>query len=511
MSNLLCDICNTMFKGPKLKQSRSGGGVVIIKHLKSLEQLQSGIKAGCAVCAALGRRVASKSVQLETLSSFNSGYLIYDFGLPGHTTFLLTWEIDGQVETAGLGFGLLPLGAIIQHLCQPKSATFNSDAAIQLMRGWLGTCLDQHQKCTQCGKDSEQFQLPTRLLDAGVLGSKGCRLVLTNSDSVSGGYLTLSHSWGSSPFLQLKSETMSALTAGIPTHELPATFRDAVFIAHQLGIRCMWIDSLCIQQDSEEDWVREAPTMWHVYGFALINIVAGHSEGPEDGLFPPRDISSVESLIVKSKWDDQLKTNYLLWNKSALRDDFESTPLTQRGWVFQERLLAPRILQFGKMQVYWRCSELFATEAWPQGVHFATGEALRFGTGLDALDKKASMEIPPISKWPQVAVNTASEEPVAAWERLVAKYSNTKLTYGEDKLVALSGIAKLFQQMFKDRYLAGLWWSPFARLLCWRRDDHQDKEARVRPDYRAPSDAPHFALGGVLGRSSRRKCRTARE
>ncbi|KAJ4229236.1 hypothetical protein NW759_003962 [Fusarium solani] len=227
--------------------------------------------------------------------------------------------------------------------------------------------------------------------------------------------------------------------------------------------------------------------MRHVYGFAIINIVAGHSNGPEDGLFPPRDLSSVESVIIGSKWDDHPETNYLLWDESALQDDFESAPLTQRGWVFQERLLAPRILQFGKRQVYWRCSELFANEAWPQGVRFATGEALRFGTDLDALDDKACMEIPPVSKWRQVPVNTTSQEPVAVWERLVTQYSQSELTYGEDKLVALSGVAKLFQQTFKDRYLAGIWSSPFARLLCWSRDDRQEKEARARPDYRAPS------------------------
>ncbi|RSL55827.1 hypothetical protein CEP53_006959 [Fusarium sp. AF-6] len=160
--------------------------------------------------------------------------------------------------------------------------------------------------------------------------------------------------------------------------------------------------------------------MRQVYGFATVNIVAGHSESPEGGLFSSRDLSSVESLIVESKWDDQPEGNYLLWDELALQQDFESAPLTQRGWVFQERLLAPRILQF-----------------------------------------------------------------VAVWERLIIQYSQTELTYGEDKLVALSGVAKLFQQTFKDRYLAGMWWSTFPRLLCWRRG--WEKEATVRPDYRAPS------------------------
>ncbi|EEU34183.1 uncharacterized protein NECHADRAFT_85399 [Fusarium vanettenii 77-13-4] len=403
MSNLLCDICSAIFKGPKPERSRAGEAPAVFDHLKSLEQLQSGICTGCVVCTGLARRVASKSTGLETLDSFTSGYLFFDFGHPGHITFLLTWKIDGKVENGVLDFNLLPL----------------------------------------------------------------------SSESVSGGYVTLSHRWGSSPFLQLNLETMNALTAGIPIHELPATFQDAIYIAQQL--------------DSREDWIREAPTMRNVYGFAVVNIVAGHSDGPQDGLFPPRNLASVESVVVQSKWDNQIKTNYLLWDESALQDDFESAPLTQRGWVFQERLLAPRILQFGKRQVYWRCSELFASEAWPQGVRSATGKALRLGTDLDALDEKACMEIPPISKWRQLAANTVSQEPVAIWERLVAQYSRTKLTFGDDKLVALSGVAKLFQQTFKDRYLAGVWWSPSARLLCWSRDDRRETGVVTRPDYRAPS------------------------
>ncbi|KAM0438516.1 hypothetical protein ACHAPT_001265, partial [Fusarium lateritium] len=227
--------------------------------------------------------------------------------------------------------------------------------------------------------------------------------------------------------------------------------------------------------------------MRHVYGFATVNIVAGHSDGPKDGLFRPRDPALVESIVVRTKWDDQPEMDYLLWDEPAIRDDFEFAPLTYRGWVFQERLLAPRILQFDKLQVYWRCSELFASETWPQGVCSTSGEVLRFGTDLDALDRKATMEMQPFQKRRYLADNATSQEPAIVWERLVSQYSRSELTLAEDKLVALSGVAKLFRQAFGDRYLAGLWWSPLARLLCWSRDTFEDNEARVRPDYRAPS------------------------
>lgn len=269
--------------------------------------------------------------------------------------------------------------------------------------------------------------------------------------------------------------------------DLPATFRDAIFIARQLDIRYLWIDSLCIQQDSTKDWIKESPTMRHVYGFATLNIVAGHSHGPEDGLFNARGSFNSDTITVRSNWDDSTNADYLLWDKQALDDDFEFAPLTQRGWVFQERLLAPRILQFGKNQVYWRCSKLFACEMWPQGVCSLEGNHVRFGADLDGLDGNARMEIPSLEDSTEEPIVFLSKGPLAQWERLVCEYSHTELTYSKDRLVALSGVAKLFQQTFGGEYLAGLWRKPLVRLLCWCRDDEKERQPRKKPEYRAPS------------------------
>ncbi|KAL7758422.1 hypothetical protein ACKLNR_010849 [Fusarium oxysporum f. sp. zingiberi] len=228
--------------------------------------------------------------------------------------------------------------------------------------------------------------------------------------------------------------------------------------------------------------------MRYVYGCATLNIVAGHSTGPEDGLLYPRNPSLSESFTVTSAWDDEAETELLLWDESVLKGDFENAPLTHRGWVFQERLLAPRLLQFGKIQVYWRCSELFACESWPQGAHTAKGEVLRIGTDLDGLSKEGSMKIQPFQRVdPYADLSLISKDPVVMWENLISQYSTSKLTYPKDKLVALSGVAELFRQSYGDRYLAGLWQLALPRLLCWSRGYNDDKNLIARPDYRAPS------------------------
>ncbi|RSM05391.1 hypothetical protein CDV31_009629 [Fusarium ambrosium] len=303
-------------------------------------------------------------------------------------------------------------------------------------------------------------------------------------ESLKNGYVTLSHRWGSAPFLQLNDDTKQDLEAGMPIMKLPATFRDAVSIAHRLDIQYLWIDSLCIKQDCHNDWLEEAPRMQHIYGGAAINIVAGHSNGPESGLFHARDSHLVESFITQAEWNDCPPQQYLIWNETEFKSDFTSAPLTRRGWVFQERLLAPRILQFSKMQMYWRCSELFACESWPFGASSSEqGYAVRYGPDLDDLELGPSSDITTLRD---------QRNQTRKWELLVMQYSACDLTKPQDKLIALSGVANLFRNVTGDQYVAGLWRSALPRLLCWERhignSDETQKARGARPAaYRAPS------------------------
>ncbi|KAI8713815.1 HET domain-containing protein [Fusarium sp. LHS14.1] len=419
MTSLLCFVCQSIFRGKKIEHSRGKGHYHYTPHHQSLDSLHSGASVGCVLCEQLACHLASKVNALENLEWLKSGRLLYDYDRPGQIEFRFQFkERNAKDHRFGhfFRFGVVPLS-------------------------------------------SED--------------SKKCQLIETNCVSVSGAYITLSHRWDFSDFLKLESETMKSLKDGQLICDLPATFRDAIFVAQQL--------------DCREDWVKESPTMRHVYGFATLNIVAGHSRGPGDGLFNTRESSKLDSIIVRSNWDDNTNADYLLWDKPALDGDFEFAPLTKRGWVFQERLLAPRILQFGKKQVYWKCSQLFACEMWPQGVRSFEGNLLRFGADLDGLDGNGRMEIPSLEDSTEIPIIFLSKGPVAHWERLVSEYSRTELTRSEDRLVALSGVAKLFQQTFADDYLAGLWRTPLERLLCWCRDEEKEQDPRERPEYRAPS------------------------
>ncbi|KAH6998817.1 heterokaryon incompatibility protein-domain-containing protein [Ilyonectria sp. MPI-CAGE-AT-0026] len=133
---------------------------------------------------------------------------------------------------------------------------------------------------------------PDRVLDLG--GSLESTIRLLETRNQPGYYACLSHRWGSAQPLRILSRNKETFQQGIPMVMLPKTFQDAVSTRQRLSIRYLWIDSLCIVQDSDEEWQRK---------------------------------SSKTATIFENAYH----TNW---------------PLLTRAWVFQERLLSPQILHF---------------------------------------------------------------------------------------------------------------------------------------------------------------------
>lgn len=73
------------------------------------------------------------------------------------------------------------------------------------------------------------------------------------------------------------------MQAGIGFESLPALFQDAIVTTQKLGIQYLWIDSLCIIQDSEDDWQAESAKMGSVYRNAKVTIAASVLQGQLSG------------------------------------------------------------------------------------------------------------------------------------------------------------------------------------------------------------------------------------
>jgi hypothetical protein len=106
----------------------------------------------------------------------------------------------------------------------------------------------------------------------------------SSKTAVSGPFVSLSHCWGGAEILKLTTTNISVLKGDISFLQLPKTFQDAIQVVRTLGIRYIWIDSLCIIQNSDQDWHKEASAMLKVYKHALFNIAATASTNSCGGL-----------------------------------------------------------------------------------------------------------------------------------------------------------------------------------------------------------------------------------
>jgi hypothetical protein len=81
-------------------------------------------------------------------------------------------------------------------------------------------------------------------------------------------FAALSYCWGSSAQLMTTKRNLAARHSYLDVAALPKTLQDALIVARGLGLEYIWIDSLCIVQDDEQDWAREASCMFDTYSCA---------------------------------------------------------------------------------------------------------------------------------------------------------------------------------------------------------------------------------------------------
>lgn len=344
---------------------------------------------------------------------------------------------------------------------------------MDLAYNWYHFCQNNHPRCNRQKKHRDW--LPSRLLDIGGQEDSLWKLVVVSEDRITPApYATLSYRWGINQSLRLLSSTFQNFRQGNRISDLPKTFREAITVTRRFGFRYLWIDALCIIQDSREDFEREIPSMRSVYSNSACTLAASASEDPNGGLFRARDATVVAPGVIRAPSRASSDGNYYIfdidyWNRQILNG-----PLHRRGWVFQERLLSPRIVYFSKSQVLWECFTELKCEGFPHGI-----PEFQSVKNLDPLWKMA--EPPSQSSQRSVTMSTLA---LQLWSSLVREYSNCLLTNRDDKLPAFSGVADHFGETTGDQYLAGLWRLRILQLLDWW---VSQPCKRLSSEYRAPS------------------------
>jgi hypothetical protein len=378
----------------------------------------------------------------------------------------------------------------------------SSSAHAELARYWLDQCSAKHVKC----RESRSDHIPTRLLCLDSADDTGCvRLYKTSCEDAGLGYCTLSHCWGgANDILTLTTQNISSLSNSIKIEHLPRTFRDAITVTKTLGLDYLWIDSLCIIQDSPDDWSREAAAMGTIYENATCTISATVGRDPHAGCFAKRDPLAFLPCKLAGAPGDTVSA-YGHESYQTDKDEIsivKHTHLYTRGWVMQERLLSARILYFTSFGIFWACRVGDASESNYDGrgvqaserSHFDGRMKPIFGNFVDSLEEHDDGTFNFSQTYAEKAIKYSRQldawdvnSPVRFsdfWFGIVGEYTECGLSKGEDKLIAISAIAQKIGIVSGFRYLAGLWEQTLEFDLKW----YVRGEVQPRPSpYRAPT------------------------
>ena len=370
-----------------------------------------------------------------------------------------------------------------------------SPRSLTIARVWLDHCVKTHgQSCRPSHTPAKPTweHMPTRILDVASSDTEVYLRVPTEARPEDGRYVALSHCWGidGTPFLTTRANLQQRME-GIKLDELPPTFREAVTITKQLGLKHLWIDSLCIIQRDLEDWQIESAKMSSVYQDAYLVLGAAAGLSDAQGFVGPRKRGKMVSLptnistpitvqLLPPYGDGRASGRRWICRGGSAPDPLAAEPVTQRAWCLQERYLPMRALQYGSHQMFWECEKMKASEEGDVVGQNATylKNLCANGTARHSVFKRGEN------------TSTASESVDAKWSEwyhMVESYSSRDITSPEDRLPAVAGLAKAVASVTGERdYMAGLWKTGLLEGLIWHRKDSKTT-LRVPASYIAPS------------------------
>jgi hypothetical protein len=310
--------------------------------------------------------------------------------------------------------------------------------------------------------------------------------MLVEGASLLGPYVALSHQWGDAELPKTTLANIQQRRRSISRAALSKTIQDAISIVRELGFRYLWIDVLCIIQDSESDWLNQSATMGDVFRSAVLTLAVADSKDHSEGIFRPRQAQCVRPIRFEDfrmsrrirSWFDGEGCLYLIPGTQKVAQGVRPRgPLDSRGWILQEQMLSPRILYYGRGELFWECIELSASESCPVSACLLSDDNSAESWAFRLLRKT-------ISASADMAV--AESRVQDAWMEFVKNYSARTHTYQSDKFVAIEGILSSMGRIYDDPIVAGMWKRNLWRQLTWWMEAPQSGSNRS-PRFTAPS------------------------
>ncbi|RTE75699.1 hypothetical protein BHE90_009823 [Fusarium euwallaceae] len=429
----LCYRCNTV---------DSSNSRLVIEY--PLDHLREGAGA-CKLCTLLFQAVknsqgSGSSASLPNMVSFHRKGSVLSLGSGGPAVLSLC---------AGPASSMNLLTDIQRGV--PMLNESRSPERFNLLRRFLRYCDEQHHSCMP----EHTGSMPARLIDV-----KDLRLVDTENLSPKERYAALS--WSRRVGWNVLEALRTQLVHEFDFASLPLTIQDAVIVTKSLGIKFLWIDSLCIIQDEEESWKREVRSMGNIFRNAYCTIAATSARDLSDGFLrprPPRNFVSLYNpegiaISVCEQIDD-------------FQGDVENVPLNEWVGTFRERVMSRRIIHFAENQFYWQCGD---------GIHCETLTKMSRPFNFLLQDPNST--------------NTSSLERVRSGFRvsqmLYELFSRLELRWPSDRLEEIAEVESFLARDAQTTAAYGLFDGDMARGLLWRRADIKAL-VPIRPSVECPS------------------------
>ncbi|KAI1760993.1 heterokaryon incompatibility protein-domain-containing protein [Hypoxylon sp. FL1150] len=355
-----------------------------------------------------------------------------------------------------------------------------SEKTWEFVRNQLTECFTYHDKC-RAASEAPRSQAKRYLQ----LGAQSSTLKLVESSAVQiTDYAALSYCWGKcagDDLLLATASTLEKLQSGIAVSDLPPALKDAVEVCFRLGLKFLWIDSLCILQDSPDDWRDQAAKMADVYEGSLVTIIAASGSSVQESFLahprlPRPHVGDVEreeggrvQVYARVSTDfghHRFVSSLLLGGPQPIGIE----PVDLRAWTLQERDLSVRAISYTSFEVQWACR---------------TTQACECGRGT-------------VNGMAQISRMLDDKDALRTWYEAVRQYTSRNLSFDADKLPAIAGLARRLAPQIRSRYIAGLWEQDLLVGLCWCKTSHSSNPS-LTGRYPTAYVAPSFSWASVVG------------
>lgn len=402
-------------------------------------------------------------------------------------------------------------------------AIFPDRIGFEACNAWLSVCERRHPQLNRVAKPPKLSHL--RLIDV----DENCVAVV----ELPCRYLCLSYVWGGVQQTSLNAKTRRILEGknGLQSSSvsLSKTITDAIEAARRLGMRYLWVDALCIQQDDAQDLAANIANMDAVYGNAALTIVASTNSDPTQGLpgvsTVPRakeaNYAHVQGMLLAVAMHDYraplAELNASLWNT--------------RAWTFQERYLSQRLLIFTGSEAMFVCPHAVFCEdtqptlepyfesrqvkaeltnaggeqeiwfdvwtdptqrAYPVKM-FRAPNGQRTGLGSETLDpdtfNAGQGPRAPTYRYKQVSPRQGNGyeqfEGLTLWDvyrRCASEYSGRRMSSPKDAVAAFTGLSNRIVQGVNAAFWFNIPSFAFARGLLWCPAEPMTRRAATRDD-----------------------------